>query len=158
MMRRLSPVGLDFAESAPLRMVFAAGLAAPPDAVYAALADDVGSWCAWFTGVSRIAPTDDGKGRSVRLTGGTRFRESIMAAERPEHYAYRVDETNAPGLRALLEDWRLTPGPDGGTLVRWTFAADGPAPFRTVMQVSRPMLGRAFRDSMRQLDRRLVTV
>ncbi|MER7398791.1 SRPBCC family protein [Streptomyces sp. NPDC000151] len=157
MTRRLSPVGLDFAESAPLRMVFAAELSAPPEAVYAALADDVGSWCAWFTGVSRITPTDGGKGRAVRLTGGTRFLESILAAERPEHYAYRVDETNAPGLRALLEDWRLTPAP-GGTLVRWTFAADGPAPFRSVMQLTRPMLGRAFRDSMRQLDRRLVGV
>ncbi|POX37844.1 MxaD family protein [Streptomyces sp. Ru73] len=157
MTRRLSPVGLDFAESAPLRMVFAAELSAPPEAVYAALADDVCAWSAWFTGVSRITPVDGGKGRVVRLTGGTRFRESIMAAEAAEHYAYRVDETNAPGLRALLEDWRLTPG-TGGTLVRWTFAADGPAAFRTVMQLARPMLGRAFRDSMRRLDRRLVTV
>lgn len=157
MTHRLSPVGLEFAESAPLRMVFAAEVSAPPEAVYAALADDVGSWSAWFTGVSRITPTDGGKGRSVRLTGGTCFVESILAAERPEHYAYRVDETNAPGLRALLEDWRLTPV-SSGTLVRWTFAADGPAPFRSMVQLSRPMLGRAFRDSMRQLDRRLVGV
>lgn len=157
MTRRLSPVGLEFAESAPLRLVFAAEVAAPPETVYAALADDVGSWSAWFTGVSTITATADGTGRSVRLTGGTRFVETILAAERGEHYAYRVDETNAPGLRALLEDWRLTPS-GAGTLVRWTFAAAGPAAFRLVMQLNRPMLGRAFRDSMRALDRRLERV
>ncbi|AJT68545.1 SRPBCC family protein [Streptomyces chattanoogensis] len=154
MARRLRPVELDFVESAPLRLVFAAEAAAPPKAVYAALADDVASWPDWFTGVSRAVSTDDGRGREVRLTGGTRFAETVLAAEPDERYAYRVDTTNAPGLRALLEDWRLTPA-GGGTRLRWTFAADGPAPFRLVMMLARPGLGRAFRESVRALDRRL---
>ncbi|MFJ9412260.1 SRPBCC family protein [Streptomyces sp. NPDC101393] len=154
MPRRLRPVELDFLESAPLRLVFAAEISAPPEAVYAALADDVEGWSRWFTGVSASAPTDGGKGRDVRLTGGTRFVETVLAAEPDEHYAYRVDTTNAPGLRALLEDWRLTPA-GGGTRLRWTFAADGPAPFRFVLMLGRPGLGRAFRGSARALDRRL---
>ncbi|MGW1377408.1 SRPBCC family protein [Streptomyces sp. NPDC002446] len=154
MARRLRPVELDFAGSAPLRLVFAADIAAPPKAVYAALADDVPGWSAWFTGVARAAPTADGRGREVRLAGGTRFTETVLAAEPDDHYAYRVDTTNAPGLRALLEDWRLTPS-GGGTRLRWTFAADGPAPFRWAMTLARPGLGRAFRESARALDRRL---
>lgn len=154
MARRLRPVELDFAESAPLRLVFVTETAAPPKAVYAALADDVEGWSCWFSGVSRSAPTDGGRGRDVRLAGGTRFAETVLAAEPDEHYAYRVDATNAPGLRALLEDWRLTPA-GAGTRVRWTFAADGPAPFRFALMLARPGLGRAFRESVRALDRRL---
>ncbi|MYT28800.1 MULTISPECIES: SRPBCC family protein [unclassified Streptomyces] len=154
MPRRLRPVPLDFAGSAPLRLVFTAEVAAPPKAVYAALADDVPGWADWFTGVARIAPTPDGRGREVRLTGGGRFRETIMAAEPAARYAYRVDTTNAPVLRALLEDWRLTPAGDG-TRVRWTYAADGPALFRWLMPLARPALAHAFRRSLRSLDRRL---
>ncbi|MEW9520373.1 SRPBCC family protein [Streptomyces tubercidicus] len=154
MARRLRPVELDFVESAPLRLVFAAEVSAPPKAVYTALADDVAGWSRWFTGVARSASTQGGAGREVRLTGGTRFTETVLAAEPDAHYAYRVDTTNAPGLRALLEDWRLTPSGDG-TRLRWTFAADGPAPFRLLLTLARPGLGRAFRESARALDRRL---
>ncbi|MFJ9471683.1 SRPBCC family protein [Streptomyces caniferus] len=154
MARRLRPVELAFVESAPLRLVFAAEVAAPPEAVYAALADDVAGWSRWFTGVARSASTHGGKGREVHLTGGTRFTETVLAAEPDVRYAYRVDTTNAPGLHALLEDWRLTPT-DGGTRLRWTFAADGPAPFRFLLTLARPGLGRAFRKSARALDRRL---
>lgn len=39
-----------------------------------------------------------------------------------------------------------------GTRVQWTFAADGPAPFRFTLR-----LGRAFRDAVRNLDERLAT-
>ncbi|QHC22311.1 SRPBCC family protein [Streptomyces sp. GS7] len=154
MPRRLRPVGLDFVAGAPLRLVFATEAAAPPEIVHRALAEDVAGWADWFTGVSRSAPTRDGAGRDIRLTGGARFGETVLAAEPDAHYAYRVDTTNAPGPRALLEDWRLTPA-GGGTRVRWTFAADGPAPFRWLMTAARPGLGRAFRDSVRALDRRL---
>ncbi|MEV5125122.1 SRPBCC family protein [Streptomyces decoyicus] len=154
MARRLRPVELDFVASAPLRLVFAAEITAPPEAVYAALADDVAGWSCWFTGVARSASTHDGKGREVRLAGGTRFTETVLAAEPGLRYAYRVDTTNAPGMRALVEDWRLTPA-GGGTRLRWTFAADGPAPFRFLLTLARPGLGRAFRESAKALDRRL---
>lgn len=49
MARRLRPVELDFTASAPLRLVFTAEVTAPPEAVYAALADDVAGWSRWFT-------------------------------------------------------------------------------------------------------------
>lgn len=154
MARQLSPVGLEFIESAPLRLVFAREVSASPEVVYRALADDVTDWPRWFTAVTLCRPTDGGKGREVHLKGGTRFQESILVAEGPERYAYRVDESNAPGLRALVEEWRLTPaGP--GTRVQWTFAADGTAVFRGTLKLGRAGLGRAFRDAVTALDRRL---
>lgn len=109
MARRLKPVGLEFTESAPLRLVFAREVSAPPQAVFRALAEDVTGWPEWFSAVTLARPTDDGAGREVRLRGGTRMRETILTADPDEVYAYRVDETNAPGIRALVEEWRLTP-------------------------------------------------
>lgn len=92
----------------------------------------------------------------MRLRGGVRFRETIVAAEPDTCYAYRADESNAPGIRALLEEWRLTPE-GSGTRVQWTFAADGTGPFRLVLSLARAGVGRSFRDAVRRLDARLAT-
>ncbi|MEJ1199894.1 MULTISPECIES: SRPBCC family protein [unclassified Streptomyces] len=154
MARRLRPVGLDFVETAPVRLVFAREISAAPDVVFRALAEDVPGWTAWFSAVTFARPIGAGAGREIRLKGGTRFVETVLAAEPPEVYAYRVDVTNAPGARAMVEEWRLAPA-GTGTRVRWTFAADGTAPFRFVLNRARPGLGRAFRDAVTSLDRRL---
>ncbi|MER5542452.1 SRPBCC family protein [Streptomyces sp. NPDC002589] len=154
MARRLRPVGLDFVGAAPVRLVFARNLSASPEQVFHALAEDVPGWTQWFSAVTLARATDGGAGREIRLRGGTRFTETVLVAKEPEVYAYRVDTTNAPGAQALVEEWRLTPR-GAGTLVQWTFAADGTAPFRFVLGLARPGLGRAFRDAVTSLDRRL---
>ncbi|KUM73465.1 SRPBCC family protein [Streptomyces curacoi] len=152
----LREVGLDFVGTAPVRHVFARDVTAPPEPVFHALAEDVPGWTEWFRAVTLARPLDDGARREVRLKGGTRFEETILAAKSPELYAYRVDVTNAPGARALVEEWRLTPA-GTGTRVQWTFAADGTAPFRFAVGLARAGLGRAFRDAVTALDRRLAS-
>ncbi|MFC4607638.1 SRPBCC family protein [Streptomyces maoxianensis] len=154
MARRLRPVELDFVESAPLRLVFSAEVSASPQAVYAALAEDVAGWTSWFSAVSSARPTHGGGGREIRLRGGVLFRETILATDPGERYAYRVDETNAPGLRALLEEWRITPAANDAR-VRWTFAADAPAPMLAALKLSSAGLATSFRGAVRNLDRRL---
>ncbi|QGV81937.1 SRPBCC family protein [Streptomyces ficellus] len=175
MARRLRPVQLDFLESAPVRLVFDTHVAAPPSAVYRALADEVADSPSWFTAIAAARPTAGGAGREIRLRGGVVFQERILVTDAGERYAYRVEETNAPGVRALMEEWLLSPAPPstgtagatgpagtsgtagGGTRVRWTMAAEGVAPFRLVMRLARPGVGRSFRDAMRNLDRRLAS-
>ncbi|GLW46879.1 polyketide cyclase [Streptomyces sp. NBRC 14336] len=155
MLRRLRHEELGFVESAPIRLVFTREIAAPPDAVFTALAEDVTGWTDWFSAVTRAEPVEGASpGRRILLRGGVRFEESVLAADRPERYAYRVDATSAPGLRALVEEWRLTPA-GTGTRMRWTFAADGPALFRVLLRAARPALGRSFRDAVTALDRKL---
>ncbi|WP_033318560.1 SRPBCC family protein [Streptomyces yerevanensis] len=156
MARQLRPVGLDFVQAAPVRLVFARVVSAPPEAVFRALAEDVAGWPEWFSAVTLARPTEGGAGRQIRLKGGTRFQETVLAAEPAEVYTYRVDETNAPGVRALVEEWRLTPH-GTGTRVQWTFAADGTAAFHFAVKLGRPGLGRAFRDAVVKLDRRLAS-
>ncbi|MFF6996237.1 SRPBCC family protein [Streptomyces sp. NPDC008313] len=156
MARRLRPVGVDFTETAPVRLVFAREVAAPPGALFRALAEDTAGWSEWFSAVVSARPTDDGAGREVRLRGGARFQETVLAARPDEVYAYRVDATNVPGALALAEEWRLTPV-GTGTRVRWIFAADGTALFRFALGTARTGLGRAFRDAVTTLDRRLAS-
>ncbi|WNE95124.1 SRPBCC family protein [Streptomyces luomodiensis] len=153
MTHRLRSVGLEYAETAPVRLVFVAEISAAPEAVFEALAD-VEGWPRWYRQVTGARPTDGGKGREIRLKGGTLFHETVMAADPHERYAYRVDETNAPGLRALLEEWTLRPS-GGGTVVRYVFALDGTALLRGAVRVLRPGLRRAFHQAVRTLDRRL---
>ncbi|MFD8372562.1 SRPBCC family protein [Streptomyces sp. NPDC059688] len=152
MAQRLRPVGPEFVETAPVRLVFTRDMAAAPGAVFQALAEDLEGWPAWFSAVSSARPTEGG--REVRLRGGTRFEETILAAKAPELYAYRVDVTNTPGARAWVEEWRLTPA-GTGTRVRMTFALDGTAAFRLVCRLIRPGVGRAFRTAVTALDRRV---
>ncbi|MFH0179675.1 SRPBCC family protein [Streptomyces cacaoi] len=154
MAHRLRPEGLSFVETAPVRLVFAREVSAPPELVFRALAEDVSGWAEWFPAVTSVQPLDDGAGRDVRLRGGTRFRETVLVAKEPELYAYRVDVTNAPGVRALVEEWRLSPA-GAGTRVQWTFAADGNGAFRAVLRLARAGLGRSFRNAVTKLDRRL---
>ncbi|MFR0354499.1 SRPBCC family protein [Streptomyces sediminimaris] len=156
MARRLRPVGLGFVETAPVRLTFTHDTAAAPDAVFRALAEDVPGWAQWFAAITLARPLDGGTRREVRLRGGTRFEETVLAAKEAELYAYRVDVANVPGLRALAEEWRLAPA-GTGTRVRWTFAADGAAPSRLVLKAARAGLGRSFRDAVTSLDRRLAS-
>ncbi|MCT2591343.1 SRPBCC family protein [Streptomyces sp. N2-109] len=153
MSKQLRPVALDFLDSAPVRLVFVQRAAAAPEAVFAALRE-VDSWPRWYSAVTKARPLDAGARRVIHLRGGTRFLETVIAAEEPERYAYRVDATNAPGVRAILEDWRLTPS-GSGTVVRYTMAVDGTAPARTGLRLLGPGLERAFRAAVRKLDRRL---
>ncbi|MFI0779946.1 SRPBCC family protein [Streptomyces sp. NPDC021212] len=153
---RLRSVGLDYIDTAPVRLAFVAEASAGPEAVFGALAD-VEGWSHWFRQVSEARATDDGTGRLIRLVGGGRFRETVMASDPGERYAYRVDEANVPGLRALLEEWRLVPW-HSGTVVRYTFALDGTVVTRASARLFRPVLRRAFHDAVRCLDRRLTTV
>ncbi|MBO8191744.1 SRPBCC family protein [Streptomyces oryzae] len=153
--RQLRPVGLDFADTAPLRLSFTADLGVAVERVYVALADELEVWPRWFTAVTELRPTAGGKGREVRLKGGGFFEETVLAALPGEQYAYRIDRTNAPGLRAMVEDWHLAVPPAGGARVRWTMAVDGTPALRTVLRLGRAGLGVSFRDAMRKLERRL---
>ncbi|MGW2962547.1 SRPBCC family protein [Streptomyces sp. NPDC001220] len=149
MAHQLRPVGLDFVETAPVRLVFGREMTAAPRTVFRALAEDVPGWSQWLTGVTSARPTEHG--RQVRLRGGVRFEETVLTSRAPEVYAYRVDVANVPGARAWLEEWRLVPS-GTGTRVRMTFALDGTAPFRAMCRLAAPGMGRAIREGIRTLD------
>ncbi len=158
-MTKLRPVEMDFLETAPMRLSFEAVVLAPSDRVFAALSDQPTTWT-WFPGVKGEpyegrGPYGVGTRRTVRSLG-VRYRETIMAWDSPNRWAYRVDETTMPIAKALLEEW-TTSAAGEGTLVRWVFAMDP----RTIFRVARPILPFGmrfmFRRAMRNLGVALAT-
>ncbi len=75
MAQRLRPVGPDFVDHAPVRLVFGRDMNAAPDLVHRALAEDVSSMPRWFPAVASARSTDGG--RDVRLRGGISFKETV---------------------------------------------------------------------------------
>ena len=66
-----------------------------------------------------------GATRTVMLTDGSQIAERLTAVERPSGFTYRLDQITGR-LRLLVShadgEWQFMPGPDGDTLVRWTYA------------------------------------
>lgn len=150
--RQLRPVGVDFLGTAPVRLVFSVAVAASPDAIYRALAEDTESWPEWFGAVKSARST--AAGRDIVLSGGLRFEETVLVAEPPKRYVYRADAVNRPGVRAIIEEWRVEPVPGGGSLVRWTVAVEPARAATGFLRLLAPALGVSFRGAMRKLDRR----
>lgn len=124
MAHRLRPVGQEFASVAPVRLVFEREITAAPLRCSTPWRGTSCGWTAWFRVLTLARPLDGGAGREIRLLGAARFRETILAAEEPDVYAYRVDVTNVPGARAMVEEWRLgKPGRAHGCAGRWRWTA-----------------------------------
>ena len=152
----LRPVDLTFLDTAPKRWSFDARLGAPPDAVFAAIADPA-TWKRWFPGMTSghylNATRGVGAVRQARQ-GPAVYVETIIAWDTPHRWVYRVDETSVPMARALVEEWLVEPA-GAGSLVRWRFAIDPRALFVAVVPVATWGMGSIFRRAMRNLDRAL---
>lgn len=150
----LRPVELEFVGSAPNRFEYREPIAAPPDAVFAAICAHPSTWT-WFAGVEEgtyegDGPAGVGTRRSVRV-GGVKYRETILAWDAPRRWAYRVDETSAPLFAALLEDWVMEPA-GGGTTLAWTFAFEPLPDTAEMLTGAHDLIGSTFHDAARALD------
>lgn len=152
-------VDLDFLDTAPLRLTFAGTLRAMPEAVFAAIADDVAALPRWYGAVAAAeyagaAPFGVGTRRRVKLVGGVAFHERIIAWDSPDRYAYRVERTTVPGIRAMADKWtiRWTPA---GTRLAWTIAVDAALPAAAAFRASAPGIAVATRRAIGRLDRML---
>jgi hypothetical protein len=157
MPRRLRPEPLAFVNSAPLRLSYRAPMSASAKCVFLELTEDAARWPQWFREVSSasyagLPPYGQGTGRRVRLRGGVRYVETILAWEEGERLAYRVEESNLPGLDAQIEEWRLEPLPEGGCMLYWTMAVDGAPALGLLLSGLRAPVGRAFRRAAARLD------
>ena len=154
------PVDLAFLESAPVRLSFAATLKAAPERVFDAVARDVAALPRWYGAVAEAGykgaePYGIGAKRRVKLIGGVAFHEEVIAWDAPDRYAYRMERTNVPGIRAMAERWTVLETSAGTRLV-WTIALDAAAPAAALARSMAPGMGLATRRAVARLDRRLV--
>jgi carbon monoxide dehydrogenase subunit G len=159
MPKHLRTVGPDFFEAAPYRTTRTAAVAAPPAAVFAALADDPAGWGEWFPGFTRTgsylsAPFHgEGAERVMRL-GGVGLVETVILREEPTRWAFRVSQGNLPLVRAMAEDYRLAETPSG-TALTWTLALDVAGPALPTGTVVGAVAGSLVGVAARRLERRL---
>ncbi len=156
-MPRLRAESLEFLKTAPKRWSFEGRVGAPPEIVFDAISADPSTWT-WFPGFTTgryvgAGPHGLGAIREIKV-GPSIYRETIVAHNRPNRWAYRVDQTTVPLAKALVEEWTVEP--DGrGSAVRWTFAIDPRLMFRVIGPAAPIVLGRVFRKAMANLNAQL---
>jgi hypothetical protein len=126
-MPALEAIDLSFFETAPTIVHRHVLVAKPRERVFAAVARDPSGWGRWFPGFSDDGrwetppPHGVGSTRTVRAFR-TRYRETILAWDEGERWAFRVDEVSAPLFKAFAEDYRFA-DEGSGTRLSWTVAA-----------------------------------
>jgi carbon monoxide dehydrogenase subunit G len=157
-MRELPPVDLAWIARAPVRLELSARFSAPPETVFAALAD-AASWPRWFPLMKKATYRDPagggiGREREVALRALGRFRERFLAWDGPTRYAFTAVATTSPMVKRFGEDYRLTA--DGsGTRFDWQMGAELRGPFKLAAPVLRTIMRRLLTRAARNLERRL---
>ena len=132
-MTKLRTIDATFLTEAPVRVTVSAVVDAPVADVFKAVATDPTGWADWCPGFSAASrwtsapPYGVGSQRSMRAFGTT-FDETILAWDENRRWAFRVDETGIPTLRAFAEEWRFDPVGPAQTRLTWTMAADAGVP------------------------------
>lgn len=162
-MKPTRPIGLDFFESAPLRITLTAVLPASPERVFAELAEP-SAWLQWFPLMTKAAWTSQetqcvGAERFVTLRLFGSFAERFIAWEPPTggapgRFAFTMTATNSPMATAIGEDYRLTAAPSGARL-DWVFAAEPTAVGRLVRPILQRVMTGLFARGLRNLDAHL---
>ena len=142
-----------------MRQGFVRAVSRPVADVFDNLAGHPERWAQWFTVVRTCRydgepPFGAGSIRHLGLRGGILARERILAWDEPVGiFAYRVDETNAPGVRAMLERWNVEALPGDRTRIRWLIAIDGAGPARFLLSAAHGRINHVFHHAMRRLER-----
>ena len=154
-MRSLEPVDESFFREAPVIVTNRNLLAAPRATVFDCIAGDPAGWGDWFPGFSHngrwdTAPPHGVGSRRTVDAYRSEYRETILAWDTNERWAFRVDATTSPLFTAFAEDYRLTETP-GGTELSWTVAYRPARAMRIAGPIARP----AFRSMARRMSARL---
>ncbi len=121
----LRPVGLEFLDSAPVVLRETLKLAAPPVAIFDALAEP-SSWNSWFTLMrdarwTSIETACVGAERYVSVHVLGNLEERIVAFERGKRFSFTMLKGTLPAAESMLEDYLLF-AENGGTRIEWCLA------------------------------------
>ena len=121
------PVGLDFLESAPIRIMNEVEIEASPREVFNVLAD-ADAWPRFLKDVIRAewaSPEPHGvhSTRKLILKGMTAM-EKFIVWDPGKRFTFCIVETSAPLVRALCEDYRLEPSDGGKTRLTYVLACE----------------------------------
>ena len=120
-MRELEQQTLDWIARAPVSAIGTAVSSAPPDAVFAVLADHL-RWPEWFPSVRKVEVIGPASGvgarRRVHIPGAS-VEEVFIVWEPGVRWSFTGTSARPGILRALVEDCQLEPTPEGGTAISY---------------------------------------
>ncbi len=135
-MAALVPRTIDWIDRAPIRIEARAESAAPPEDVFAVLADHE-RWPEWFPSVRKVTVLGPAAGvgarRRVAIPGAT-FDEEFIAWEPGARWCFTAYAARPRLLRSLVEDCRLEALDSGGTAISYTMYLDPPPLLRPVVR------------------------
>lgn len=112
----LRPIDLGYAETAPCHILNEVELPIPPEQLWDLLAST--AWPEWFVdfiSVTWLSPPPRGLGsRRMAVLKTARAIERFVAWDRGQRLAFGLDEVSVPLVKAMMEDMRLSPLPNGG--------------------------------------------
>jgi uncharacterized protein YndB with AHSA1/START domain len=134
---------IDWIDQAPIRVQGSGSSSAPPEAVFAVLADHE-RWPEWFPRVTKAEVLGVGEGVGARRkvsVPGMAVEEEFIVWEPGTRFSFTATSARPALFRSLVEDCRLTARGDGGTDMTYTMYIDAPAVVRTLLR----LMGRALR-------------
>ena len=117
-------VGLDFLDSAPIKISLTADLDIAPAALFA-LFEDSDSW-AWATIKSVVWETEKpyglGTTRTVDIAGQGKVQEYFLLWEQDQRMSFRFEKGEMKLVSALVEDYQVERLADGRSRLTWNVA------------------------------------
>ena len=132
-----------WAREAPIQLHHELMLPAPPQAVFAVLADSPG-WTDWFRGMRRVRIDGADRGVGTLRTvwvGMNRVQERFNVWDEPGAIAFNIVSSNVPGLHSMVEDYRIEEAP-GGAKLTITVGVAAAGPLRLLPGLVRAIVGR----------------
>ena len=150
-------VGLDYAATAPCRVVVSETIAATPERIFDVFLD-ADAWPRWAFPITKVEwtspfPIEVGSTRTVFMRGGMVGWEEFLAWEPGVRMAFRFNQSVERGPLAFAEDYRLRPTPDGRTHLEWTMAMTLPGISGKLTPLIRGSMWPANRLMLRKLRR-----
>ena len=145
-LKKLTPVGLDFFETAPLRIRNSIVAECEPRDLMETIRGDT-VWTEWAAILRKVEwtspkPYCQGSTRDVTLVAGLVIRELFFHWKDDERVCFYVTASNAPSMRSFAEDYQIEPAGPGKTRLTWTLAADNTGLFRLFNPIVRFVFGR----------------
>lgn len=146
----LRAVGPDYGDVAPKSFVYEVELAAPPEKVFAILADPA-QWPKWFPdmrGMRWLSPEGErGKvgARREADTKSSKVEEHYVVWETNRRMAFYAERMTIPLVVEFMEDYHLEPLGSGRTKLKWFVHYRPRASLGFLHPVVRPVFDRMFK-------------
>jgi uncharacterized protein YndB with AHSA1/START domain len=149
-------VGLDYFDTAAVRIVSEVTVDATAAEVFACL-EDADAWPKWAPAITHVewtSPRPFGLGttRTVSMVGGMVGEEAFIAWEPDRRMAFYFTHANMPAA-AFAEDYTLTDMGRGRVRVRWVMAMTPMGASKRTMPLVTPILAAACRWMLRRFAR-----